>query len=258
MAEAILCRLLKQNICPSENVLVSEPQATRREYLQEEYKVKVTTNNQDAFLNQDVLLLSVKPQVFQTVVDGLQPQNYQDSKPLIISILAGVTLEKLEKAFPHQPLIRTMPNTPAIVGAGMSAIAAGKTVSSVNLSLAKSIFSSIGEVVEVSESLMDAVTGLSGSGPAFVAVMIEALSDGGVAAGLPRQIANQLALQTVLGTSQLLKESQLHPAQLKDKVTSPGGTTISGVAELEKNGFRSCLIEAVKAAYLRSQELGKA
>jgi pyrroline-5-carboxylate reductase len=139
----------------------------------------------------------------------------------------------------------------------MTAIAPGTKTGSQHILKAKSIFEAVGRVVEVPESLMDAVTGLSGSGPAYVAIAIEALADGGVAAGLPRAVAYQLALQTVLGTAQLLERSQLHPAELKDRVTSPGGTTIAGVAELERNGFRSALIQAVQAAYHRSQELGK-
>lgn len=255
MAEAILCRLLQAKIFLPQKVCISEPQIARREFLQQKYDVNVTANNREVFNNADVLILAIKPQVFEVVAKELEAQNHHDSKLLIISILAGVTLERLEKAFPHQQVIRTMPNTPATVGAGITAISPSKTVSPAHISLVKSIFAAVGEVVEVPESLMDGVTGLSGSGPAFVAMMIEALADGGVASGLPRQIANQLALQTVLGTAQLLKESHLHPAQLKDQVTSPGGTTIAGVAQLEKSGFRSAIMEAVKASYTRSQEL---
>ena len=170
-------------------------------------------------------------------------------------------LEALEQVFYENglnfPVIRVMPNTPATVGAAMTAIASGTQVQSSHLTLATSLFEAVGEVVEVPESLMDGVTGLSGSGPAFVALMIEALSDGGVASGLPRAIATKLAIQTVLGTATLIKETGLHPGQLKDNVTSPGGTTIAGVAKLEEKGFRSAVIEAVKMAYRRSQELGK-
>jgi pyrroline-5-carboxylate reductase len=150
-----------------------------------------------------------------------------------------------------------MPNTPATVGAGITAIASGKSVTPQQMQQATAIFQAVGEVVEVPESLMDAVTGLSGSGPAYVAILIEALADGGVAAGLPRAIASKLALSTVLGTAQLLQESKLHPAELKDRVTSPGGTTIAGVSQLERAGFRSALIEAVQAAKERSQHLGQ-
>lgn len=255
MAEAILSRLLQEKICLPQKVLISEPQPARRDFLQQEYGVQTTANNREAFSTADVLLLAIKPQVLDVVAEQIEAQDYNKSKPLVISILAGVTLNRLEKAFPHQPLIRTMPNTPATVGAGMTAIVPSQKVSPDHLSLAKSIFAAVGEVVEVSESLMDGVTGVSGSGPAFVAIMVEALADGGVASGLPRQIAYQLALQTVFGTAKLLKDSQLHPGQLKDRVTSPGGTTIAGVAQLEKHGFRAAVIDAVQAAYIRSQEL---
>jgi pyrroline-5-carboxylate reductase len=255
MAEAILSRLLQEKICLPQKVLISEPQSARRDFLQQEYGVQTTANNREAFYSSDVLLLAIKPQVLDVVTEQIEAQDDHQPKPLVISILAGVTLNRLEKAFPHQPLIRTMPNTPATVGAGMTAIVPSKKVSPAHLSLAKSIFAAVGEVVQVSESLMDGVTGVSGSGPAFVAIMIEALADGGVASGLPRQVAYQLALQTVFGTAKLLKDSQLHPGQLKDRVTSPGGTTIAGVAQLEKHGFRAAVIEAVQAAYIRSQEL---
>lgn len=252
MGEAILSRLLTQNIYSADAVLVSEPQPQRRDFLQQKYQVKVTTNNFEVAATSPVLLLAIKPQILDSVVKELTVS----SQALVISILAGVSLSRLEVAFPEKAIVRAMPNTPATVGAGITAIAAGKNVEAEHLSVAKSIFTAVGEVVEVPEYMMDAVTGLSGSGPAFVAIAIEALADGGVAAGLPRPIASQLALSTVLGTAKLLQESQLHPAQLKDRVTSPGGTTIAGVARLENSGFRSAIIEAVRAAYRRSQELG--
>lgn len=257
MGEAILSRLIRQGVYSAENILVSEPQAQRRAFLEQEYQVRVTNDNQAAAEAQQVLLLAIKPQILTQVVADLAPTSSNSPLPLVISILAGVPLSKLESAFPQQAVIRVMPNTPATVGAGMTAIALGKNVTSEQLDRAKNIFTAIGEVVEVPEYSLDAVTGLSGSGPAYVALMIEALADGGVAAGLPRAIANQLAIQTVFGTAKLIQESDIHPAELKDRVSSPGGTTIAGVAALEKAGFRSALIEAVLAAYRRSQELGK-
>jgi len=256
MGEALISRLIDRKIYSAAEILVSDLQEQRREFLQQKYQIQVSANNQDAIAATEVLLLAVKPQVLDTVVSSLGNLTQVKNRPLIISILAGVTLEKLTTCFPEYPVIRAMPNTPAIVGAAMSAIATGKNVEQTHISTALSIFEAIGEVVEVSESLMDAVTGLAGSGPAYVALAIEALADGGVAAGLPRAVASQLALQTVLGTAKLIEASQLHPAQLKDRVTSPGGTTIAGVAALEQAGFRSALIEAVKAAYQRSRELG--
>jgi pyrroline-5-carboxylate reductase len=253
MAEAILSRLLAQGVFAANTVLVSEPKAERRDFLAEKYQVQVTSDNQAAILATEILLLAVKPQVFTSVTAEITP----NAKSTIISILAGVTIDKLEQAFPQQPVIRVMPNTPATVGMGMTAIAPGTHAKAEHIQQAKDIFKAVGEVVEVPESSMDAVTGLSGSGPAFVALTIEALADGGVASGLPRAIALQLATQTVLGTAALVKETGIHPGILKDQVTSPGGTTIAGVAKLESLGLRSALIEAVKTATARSQELGK-
>jgi pyrroline-5-carboxylate reductase len=219
----------------------------------------VTADNRVVFSQAtEVVLLAVKPQVFSAVVQELADViTTIDSKPLVISILAGVSLSQLEVAFPNLPVIRAMPNTPATVGAGITAICSGAYTKANHQEIARNLFSAVGEVVEVSEVLMDGVTGLSGSGPAYVAMLVEALSDGGVAAGLPRAIANTLALQTVLGTATLLHQTKIHPAELKDRVTSPGGTTIAGIAQLERSGFRSAIIEAVKAATARSQELGK-
>jgi pyrroline-5-carboxylate reductase len=254
MGEAIISRLLTQGTYHSDEIIVSEPTLQRREFLQQQYGVQVTDDN-DLAAKAPVLLLAIKPQVFDRVVEALTHRN---PTQLVISILAGVDTFKLERAFPNQPVVRAMPNTPATVGAGMTAIAAGNCIQPQDLALATKIFQAVGEVVTVPESLMDAVTGLSGSGPAYIAIAIEALADGGVAAGLPRAIADQLALQTVIGTAQLLNESGLHPAQLKDRVTSPGGTTIAGVTKLEQAGFRSALIEAVIAAARRSGELGTA
>ncbi|MGL6339484.1 MAG: pyrroline-5-carboxylate reductase [Waterburya sp.] len=253
MAEAILSRLLTQKVFTPNTVLVSEPREERRNFLAQQYQVQVSDDNQTAVLAAEILLLAIKPQVFDLVVSKITP----NPKSTVISILAGVTLNKLEATFPEQPVIRVMPNTPATVGAGMTAIAPGTKATTQHIQQAKTIFTAVGEVVEVSESAMDAVTGLSGSGPAFVALAIEALADGGVASGLPRAIALQLATQTVLGTATLIKETNIHPGVLKDQVTSPGGTTIAGVAKLESLGFRSALIEAVISATARSQELGK-
>lgn len=252
MGEALLSRLIAQQIYLPEQVWVSDPQPERREFLTKTYGVAVTADNQEVIQKAHVLLLAIKPQVFEAVAGQLNGVKI----PLVLSILAGVPLQKLEAAFPQSAVIRSMPNTPATVGAGVSAIASGSLVTAQQLIQAKQIFQAVGEVVEVPESLMDAVTGLSGSGPAYVALVVEALADGGVASGLPRAIASQLALQTVLGTAKLLNETGLHPAQLKDRVTSPGGTTIAGITKLEQAGFRSALIEAVQAATRRAQELG--
>lgn len=253
MGEALLSRLVAQQVYLPDEILVSEPQQQRREFLTQQYGVSVTGDNREAAFASDIVLLAIKPQVFDQVAASLSDHKIS---ALIISILAGTPLSKLEATFSTQPVIRAMPNTPAAVGAGMTAIALGQHAQTHHLEQARQILETVGEVVPVPESMMDAVTGLSGSGPGYVALMIEALADGGVAAGLPRAIAMQLALQTVRGTAQLLQQEGIHPGELKDRVTSPGGTTIAGIAQLERSGFRSAVIEAVKAAWQRSRELG--
>jgi pyrroline-5-carboxylate reductase len=257
MGEALLSRLVDRGIYAPKDILVSEPQTVRQDVLAQRYGVQVTADNRAA-AEADVLLLAIKPQIFSAVAAALSGLFDTRSSPLLVlSILAGIPLNKLEAAFPQQPVVRAMPNTPATVGAGITAIAPGSHTLAHHLAQARQIFEAVGDVVEVPETAMDAVTGLSGSGPGYVALMVEALADGGVAAGLPRAIALKLALQTVKGTAQMLQESGKHPGELKDQVTSPGGTTIAGIAALERNGFRSALIEAVLAAYRRSQELGR-
>ncbi|MEO1391692.1 MAG: pyrroline-5-carboxylate reductase [Cyanobacteria bacterium J06634_5] len=267
MGEALLSRLLSQGLYSPEEILLGEPSSERREVMSEQYGIQTTERNRDVIKASRVILLAIKPQIFKLVardfaavradIDAGSGPLTPDSPPLLLSILAGVPLAQLEDAVPGWPVVRAMPNTPATVGAGMTAIALGSRASSDHAELAQEIFSAVGEVVTVPESLMDAVTGLSGSGPAYVSIMIESLADGGVASGLPRVIANQLALQTVLGTAELLAQTGMHPAVLKDRVTSPGGTTIAGVACLEELGLRTSLIEAVRVASSRSRELGK-
>jgi pyrroline-5-carboxylate reductase len=252
MGEAILSRLISSNVYLPSNVCVSDPSQERRDILAKKYGVQVTPNNLVA-ADAEIMLLAVKPQSLNAAAIGLA----NAPADCIVSILAGVTLAQLEVMFPAKSIIRAMPNTPAQVGAGVTAIAPNASVTIAQLEAVRKIFEAIGTVVEVAESLMNAVTGLSGSGPAYVALMVEAMADGGVAAGLPRAIAMQLATQTVLGTAQLLSETKLHPAQLKDQVTSPAGTTIAAIAQLEKAGFRSAMIEAVLAATRRADELGK-
>ncbi len=179
-------------------------------------------------------------------------------KHLLISIAAGVPIARLEAGLaPGARVIRVMPNTPALVGASASAFALGKSAQPADGQVAQKLFSAVGVAYQVKESLLDAVTGLSGSGPAYVFLMLEALSDGGVAAGLPRDIATKLAAQTMLGSAKMLLETGLHPGALKDMVTSPGGTTIEGIHELEKAGVRAALINAVRAATEKSKRLGQ-
>ena len=252
MGEAILSCLVASQIYLPSDICVSDPMSERRDILAKKYGVQVTPNNLVA-AEAEIMLLAVKPQSLNTAAIALA----NTPASCIVSIMAGVTLAQLEAMFPSKSIIRAMPNTPAQVGAGVTAIAANALVTIQQLEEVRKIFRAIGTVVEVAESLMNAVTGLSGSGPAYVALMVESMADGGVAAGLPRAIAMQLALQTVLGTAKLLDETKLHPALLKDQVTSPAGTTIAAIAQLEKAGLRSAMIEAVLAATRRADELGK-
>jgi pyrroline-5-carboxylate reductase len=207
-------------------------------------------------MHAQVVMLAVKPQVLPAILTEIK----EFTRPwhLIISIAAGFALKTLEAALPDSRLIRVMPNAPTLVGAGMAALAQGRGSTPEDLALALELFKAAGEAVVVEERLMDAVTGLSGSGPAFVALFIEALTDGGVKMGLPRALAHTMALQTVLGTARLCRDEELHPALLKDLVTSPGGTTIAGLHALESSGFRGAVMDAVTAAAEKSKELGKA
>jgi len=253
MGEALVARLVAQQVYAASTVLVCDPSPERRQYLQQTYGVQASADNRQALAASEAILLAVKPQALDAVAAALPAEG----STLLLSVLAGVPLAKLQGVFPGRPLVRAMPNTPATVGAGMTAIAPSADATPEQVERARAIFAAVGQVVEVPETLLDAVTGLSGSGPAYVALLVEALADGGVAAGLPRAIAQQLAVQTVLGTAQLLQATGWHPAQLKDRVTSPGGTTIAGVAALEAGGFRSAAIAAVQAAAARSRELGQ-
>ena len=256
MGEALLSRLLSQGLYAPDEIILGEPSPERRQVISEQYAVKTTGSNREVIEASRVILLAVKPQIFSSVARDFQGVHCE-TPPLVLSILAGLPLATLEDAVPGWPVVRAMPNTPSTVGAGMTAIALGSRTSPQHGELAHEIFSAVGQVVQVPEGMMDAVTGLSGSGPGYVSIVIEALADGGVASGLPRSIANQLAVQTVLGTAQLLQKTGMHPAELKDRVTSPGGTTIAGIACLEELGMRSALIEAVRTASSRSRELGK-
>ncbi len=265
MGEAILSRLIQSELYAPNVIRVSEPAPNRRVELADRYGIDVCERNQLALEVTDVVVLAIKPQSLNSVVQGLkdQTQQNQDEQETaiaanipLISILAGTSIQALTAAFPNRPIIRAMPNTPALVGAGMTAIACSPSCTPDHRDLALRLFQAVGDVVEVPESQMDAVTALSGSGPGYIAVLLEALTDGGVAVGLPRAIAAQLALSTVKGTAELVSAQNLHPAELKDRVTSPGGTTIAGIAKLEQAGFRSAIIEAIRSAYQRSRELG--
>lgn len=255
MGEALISRLISLKAFAADAIAVGDPSEARRQFLMQTYGVRAAADNQAILAGAEVVLVAVKPQAFAKVVPNLQAAASQQTS-LLLSIMAGTPLSTLEAAVPGWPVIRAMPNTPATVGAGMTAIAPGQHADASHVERAKTIFQAVGDVVEVPENLINAVTGLSGSGPGYVAIMVEALADGGVAAGLPRATALRLAIQTMKGTATLLQETDLHPAVLKDRVTSPGGTTIAGIAALEAAGVRTALIEAVRAACDRADELG--
>ena len=202
----------------------------------------------------DIVLLAVKPTILPTLLTTIAPALSHGQ--LIVSIAAGIRIATIEDMLsPGMPVVRTMPNTPCLVGEGATALCRGSYADDSHIALARSLFAAVGQSVEVEERLMDAVTGLSGSGPAYVYLMIEALADGGVKAGLTRETARLLAAQTVRGAAEMVLTSDQHPAQLKDNVTTPGGTTIAALAVLERAGFRTALMDAIEAAAARSKEL---
>lgn len=255
MAEAIIKGIIAGGTAP-ESILVAEPVATRRQQLAEQYNITTTADNSDVAAACKTIILAVKPQTAPSVCSALKSD--LTGAHLLISIMAGVSCATLEGYFTAPPrVVRVMPNTPALVLAGATAAAPGKTATDEDLTAVEALFSQVGKCYRVDEKLLDAVTGLSGSGPAYVLTFIEALADGGVKSGLPRDIALNLALQTVLGTAKLLAKTGEHPGSLRDKVTSPGGTTIAGLHALEKGSFRATVMNAVEAATVRSQELGK-
>jgi len=256
MATALAGGFVKAGVVSAENVAAADVSPDALQRFVAETGCGSADSNQELAERCDVLFLAVKPQ--QTVAVLQEIASVMTESQLLISIAAGVSIEKLAGRFEKpQRIIRVMPNTPCLVGAGASAFAAGPHATEADRLLAERLLSTVGIALPVPESSLDAVTGLSGSGPAFVFQFIEALSDGGVRMGLPRELATQLAAQTVLGSARMLLESGEHPGVLKDAVTSPGGTTIAGLHALERGGLRAAIVDAVQAAALRSAELGE-
>jgi pyrroline-5-carboxylate reductase len=255
MGEALIRGLLKAEVAEPSQVVGSDPRPDRAAELAETYGIRTTGDNLEVARQADILILAVKPQVMERVLEEIGPEIHAHA--LVISIAAGVPLSAIEARLPQARVIRTMPNTPALVGAGATAIAVGGHATDDDLAAAKRIFDSVGMTVALDEAQMDAVTGLSGSGPAYVFLVIEALSDAGVKVGLSRHHAQALAAQTLLGSAKLLIETNEHPGRLKDMVTSPGGTAIAGLHTLEAGGLRTTLMDAVEAATTRSRELGE-
>jgi pyrroline-5-carboxylate reductase len=256
MAEALIRGLVRGNHVPATRIAASGPRKERLDELRAAYGIDVTTHNREVAKRCGLIVLSVKPQiagkVLREVGDLLEPGT------LLVSIAAGIDTETIEEAVADGVrVVRAMPNTPALVGAGATAIAAGKHASETDLATARALFDAVGITVELDESHLDAVTGLSGSGPAYIFLILEALADAGVKVGLSRRNAQRLAAQTVMGSAKLLLETDEHPGKLKDMVTSPGGTAIAGLHTLEEGGLRTTLINAVETATKRARELGR-
>lgn len=256
MGSALVRGLIQSGKLKADQIIASDVDEERLKQLQP-FGVQTTNDNKLAVQQSDVALLCVKPQVMDEVLAEISPA-VDPKKHCVISIAAGIPISRLESALPEgTPVVRVMPNTPAQVLAGASAIALGTNATELHRQIAHEIFSAVGLVIDVPEKLIDAVTALSGSGPAYVFVFAEALADAGVNLGLPRAVALKLAAQTLLGAAKMLLETGKHPAELKDMVTSPGGTTIAALSVLERKAFRGAIIEAVAVAHQRAKELAK-
>ncbi len=256
MGEALIKGLTAANVVRGEMIWASDVRGDRLKEIAGTYGIKLAPDNLHLVREADVVIMAVKPQIMAPVLREIA--SVFSRRKLMISLAAGVSTESIRASLGKDGrLIRVMPNTPALVLEGVTAIAKAEGLEPEDMDVAGEIFSAVGRVVVLDESLMDAVTGLSGSGPAYVALVIESLADGGVKMGLDRITAMTLATQTVLGAAKLLLETRLHPGALKDMVSSPGGTSIAGVAALEEGGIRTTFIKAVERATQRSKELGR-
>lgn len=256
MANAIIRGLLRAGLA-KDKVTATVRREEKKTELENTHGIKVGFDNVAATRDADVVVLSVKPQALDKVLKEIAPA--VDRTKLIVSVAAGVPIAAIERRLgAGARIVRTMPNTPCLVGLGATALSSGEHATPEDLTLATAMFDSVGITTIVDEYLLDAVTGLSGSGPAYIFLIIEALSDAGVKVGLSRHQALKLAAQTVLGSAKLLLETNQHPGTLKDQVTSPGGTAIAGLHTLEAGGLRTTLIDAVEAATERARELGEA
>lgn len=255
MGSAIAKGLIESGWTSADQIIATHPRAQRAGALHEALGIETTTDNGAAIQGADIVLLGVKPQVIKEALKDLRGRFVAGQ--LVISIAAGISTRFIEYYTGDAPVVRSMPNLAVTVGLGATAICAGHHALPDHMALAREVFEAVGMVEEVRESQMDAVTGLSGTGPMYVFYMIEALSDAGVKVGLPRDVATRLAMQTVRGSAQLALTSGVHPAALKDMVSSPGGTSITALHVLRRHGFASILMDAVEVATKRSAELGE-
>jgi pyrroline-5-carboxylate reductase len=257
MGEALISGLVYSRSSVPENIICSDIRKEKLKHIKEAYNVVTKKRNVDVAKASDIIIYAIKPQIMAAIMR--ETADCLDMNKLIISIAAGVPMAAIEAYLNKElRLIRVMPNIAASVKESATAIAAGKNATKSDIRLAKAIFDSVGTSIYIEENiLMDAITGLSGSGPAYIFIIVDALADAGVKMGLSREDALLLSTQTVLGAAKLLRDTKAHPGQLKDKVTSPGGTAIAGIHTLEKGGLRTTLINAVEAATRRSKELGE-
>ncbi len=256
MANAMVGGIINANLVPSINVVCSDHSMAKLENMHKRYGITIATNNSEVASKSDILILSVKPQFYPEVINEIKDQVKENT--IVVSIAAGQKIESIKNLFGKEiKIVRAMPNTPALVAEGMAALSPCPMVLPEELDLICNIFNSFGKCEVVSEKLMDVVTGLSGSSPAFIFMIIEAMADGAVLEGMPRDKAYKFAAQTVLGSAKMVLETGKHPAELKDMVCSPGGTTIEGVSVLEENGLRASMINAVRTATKKSKDLSK-
>ena len=255
MAEAIISGIVGAEVASPSDICVGEPSETRRDHLEEAYSIQTTPDNLEAIKGARLTVLAVKPQTLPYVYPQLRDGLTQDNT--VVSIVAGATMSNLTSGLGHAPIIRVMPNTPAQIGAGMTMWIASDAVPKETVDTARSIVQTLGkEIYTNDEKMIDMATALSASGPAYVFLFIESLIDAGVYLGLSREVSWQLAIQTILGSTQLVQDTGIHPAELKDMVTSPGGTTIEALRAFEEGGFRALVFSAVDAAYEKSKALG--
>jgi pyrroline-5-carboxylate reductase len=255
MGEAIAAGLVRSGVLTAGSIVISEPDPSKRDRLTNDHGVTCVASGAEALAGADVVILAVKPQIIDAVLTDLAPHL---GDKLAVSIAGGVTCARIESRLAADTrVVRVMPNTPALVGAGMSIVSGGSEATEIDIAIVEELFAAVGDVVVLPEGLQDACTAISGCGPAYMALFIDALARAGVREGLSRDLAERLALQTMAGTVELIRTTGQHPGQIIDAVSSPGGSTIEAVTELEARGVRAAIAGAVRAAVVRSQELGR-
>lgn len=256
MGKAMIGGIVKAEIVSPNNIMVADLNEKGLNEIAEKYGVEVTTDNNEVAKNSDILVLSVKPNIYPIVIEGIKDQIKENV--IVVTIAAGKSIESTEESFGRKlKIVRVMPNTPALVGEGMAALCTNEYVTKEEVEIIRNIFNSFGKSEVVSEKLIDVVTSVSGSSPAYVYMFIEAMADAAVLDGMPRAQAYKFAAQAVLGSAKMVLETGIHPGELKDMVCSPGGTTIEAVATLEEKGLRDAVISAMRVCTKKSKEMSK-